>query len=90
MQEEAAHEQNSRRDDLHRHRHAPARRGRGIHVLVDAIVDPEADERADLVSDFEETRQDAADGDDGEFRDVTWYCGCDGAAGDAGEDAAGV
>lgn len=90
VQEEAAEEQYAGGDDLHGHGDAPAGGAGGVHVLVDAVVDPEADERADLVRDLEEAREDAADGRDGELGDVAGHGGGDGAAGEAGQGTAGV
>ena len=42
-----------------------------IHGLVDAVIDPEANHRANLIGDFEEAREDTADRRDGELGDVT-------------------
>jgi hypothetical protein len=43
MQEESTDEQDSSRRDLDSHGNTPCRCRVGVHVLVDAIVDPEAD-----------------------------------------------
>lgn len=90
MQEEAADKENTGGDDLDGHGHAPAGSRGDVHVLVDAIVDPEADEGTDLVGDFEETGQDTTDGDDGKLGDVAGDGGGDGAAGDSGQGTSSV
>jgi hypothetical protein len=90
MQEEATDEENSSGGDLNSHGDSPCCSGRRVHVLVDTIVDPEADQRTGLVCDFEETGEDTADRNDGEFGDVAGDCGSDGTACDTGESAASV
>jgi hypothetical protein len=55
MQEESTNEEDSGGGDLNSHGDSPCCSGRRVHVLVDAIVDPEADQRTGLVCYFEET-----------------------------------
>lgn len=90
MKEEATNEEDSSGGDLHSHGDSPCCSGGRVHILVDAIIDPEADQRTGLVCDFEETGKNTADGDDGELGDVAGDCGGDGTACDTGESAAGV
>jgi hypothetical protein len=90
VEEETTDEQNSSGDDLNCHGDTPCRRRGGVHVLVDAIVDPESDQRAGLVGYFEKTSQDTADGNDGELGDVAGDCGGDGTTCDSCEGTTGV
>lgn len=90
VQEPSKNEKNSRWDDLHSHGNPPGRRRCLVHVLIDAIVDPEAHKGARLVRDFEETREDTADGGNGELSDVAGDGRGDGAAGQTGENAASI
>lgn len=77
-------------DDLHGHGNSP-RRGAGlVHVFVDAVVDPEADEGAGLVRDFEETGKNTTDGGNGELGDVAGHGGSDGTASEASENTASI
>lgn len=90
MKEEGAEEQQARGDELHGHGDAPTRKGVGVECLSDAIVDPEADHRANLVGDLEEACQDATDGRDRQLGDVVGHGGGEGAAGQPSENASGI
>lgn len=70
VQEEGADEERHGGDELHGHGDAEGGGAVGGDVLRDAVVDPEADERPDLVGDLEQPRQDAADRRDRQLGDV--------------------
>lgn len=90
MEEEAADEENARGDELNRHRHAPGGGGVDVHVLVDAIIDPEAHERTHLIRYFEQTSQNASNRSDGQLGDVAGHRGGDGTASETGEDTTSI
>lgn len=90
VQQPTASEQCGRGNDLHRHGDAPCGRASLVHVLVDAVVDPEAHKGAGLVGDFEKTSKDTANRGYGELGDVARHCRCDGTASETGQDSASV
>ena len=57
MDEEPTDEEETSRNQLYGHWNPPASGGFCGHVLADAIVDPEANDGADLISALEETCQ---------------------------------
>lgn len=90
MEEESTNQEDTRGNNLHSHWDTPASSTERIHVLVDTVIDPETNKRTNLVCDFEETRQDTADRDDGELGDVTRDGGSDGTTGDSGKSTASI
>lgn len=77
-------------DDLNGHGDSPCCGAGLVQVLVDAVIDPKSDKGAGLVSNFEETGQDAADRGDRELGDVAGHSGGDGTAGKTSENTTSV
>lgn len=90
VDEEATGEEDAGGRELEGHRDPPADGQVRVDGLGNAVVDPEADDGADLVSDLEEAGQDAADRGYGELADVRGDRGRDAAASDSGKGASGI
>ena len=90
VQEEATDEEQASGDELDAHGDPPGGSLGRVHVLVDAVVDPEADNTSDLIGELEQAGQDAADRGDGELGNVTGDCGSNRTTAKSREDAAGI
>lgn len=61
-----------------------------VHVLIDSIVDPKANDRSYLVRNFEKTSENTADRRDGKLSDVAWDRRSDSTAGKPSEDSTSI
>jgi hypothetical protein len=61
-----------------------------VHVLINPVVDPKADNRSNLVRNFEKTSEYTADGRNGKLSDVAWDCRSNATAGKPSEDSTSI
>ena len=85
-----AQRQEACRYELHAHGNPPGCRRTGFDVVDDAVVDPEADDCADLVGTLEEACQSATDGRRRDLGDVNGTDGCNSANPKSSKKSSGI
>lgn len=61
-----------------------------IHMLVDAVVDPEPDQATKLIRNLKQARENAANGHDRELGNVAGHGSRDGTASESRQNSAGI
>ena len=90
MKEETADEEHSSWDNLYGHGYSPRCCRLLVHVLVDAVIDPETNKRSNLIRNLEQAGENTADRRDGKFGDVARDSGGDATTCEASQDPSGI